>query len=1322
MASETIILTALPNGFNGARRKVSVFVSPRLTPSPNPGTLAQFPNWLDWPAQMRSVTTWTVSTGGPQLVGTVTSPVPRTDLWHALFPSSTPVTGWTPQTFAAHVVRSYPVASIQSLLQSLHRNVATGNDYDGERPEGAGDPPPIRDPGVFPDFRTLLQGNAANVGLLESMNFALSRGNHGGLFDREQGVIADNEGTLSQQRYNSATSPRNDLLLLKRFHDRRAPDTVAPVVPKFDFHSLVSLLGDHPRLLRLLGLVVDLEIGTGDGGLPFISVSPTWSPAVTPNSLQNTPTVYDPPSFRAAFTEAAHSRDGWQRFDDTSQFNTTAVDIDSGGLKVYDWMRSVWFRLGYLFDPDSDVRVPIHSDDTVQALPALRTGGISAFQVGRAAATVAFFDRHDNMDANSSWTGEMLTRGHRVDVWDNATNKWHQLCARSAGATGGYHFLRPPPGATVVPPADEGWVSEGFTKDDPSALDVYQGESLFYWKGWSLVAPRPGRPFSAAPGQAPVDPPGNVSMTSLRLEVSYAATPATLPALRFGRLYRLRSRAVDLAGNSQPFTPTFGAAFPYMTGEIFYGRFDPVQSPALVMRKPRTEGQSIEHMVVRSNYNVADSTVPVDERHCAAPMSSEEMVEHHGKLDTAGKLDPSKFTMLTQRDGKTFVNGGTVDPNNFGSVYHDVNLLPVPYLPDPIGMGATLQNVPGASAIIKIPFFDTGAVWPVSRAFRIVLKAGSGAPILPTAGNNYALTIFLPKTQEVDIELSCNLNVAGLNTLGLWKWIQDAGFETPALRSLVLSGKHWQFTPSRTIKLIHAIRQPLVEPEFTGLASNRTAIGQTDTVLTGGVKIDRKSTVKLEMKADWDEPIDPLGEPRFRFVRGGGTAFSIDVRDDGGLDKVTLSNRHEFHDTKHRNVNYAAIGASRFLEYFAATKNVTLTGVAAAVIDGAGFVPGTDSVKSIVTPPTVPVAYVRGVDYKVDEAAGTIARITGSAIPSGATVLVRYVTPPVTRSSLETITSPEVARGFPVNVLSTKRPDAPDPHYLVPTFAWQGPSVPPGAVQSVRTGNGLRVYLARPWFSSGDGELLGVVLIPGSQPVTNPPSVPDIVLKHGTLWGRDPIWTTNGPRAALNPSAFPLAVNVKTGLSIDEVPDSLYDVAGHAVQYDDARRLWFSDLVIDPGTNTSYNPFYRLALARYQPDSITNAHLSHIVLTDVYPLSPTRTATVTFSAVDASKLTLSVSGITYQASTEHPLPVVTVEVQTRRPGVAGQLGWQTSGSPITIPAPVVTAGVSTWTTPVQLPDERNTRPFRLLIREAEQYADGSGGFAHRLVYADVIEI
>lgn len=62
-----------------------------------------------------------------------------------------------------------------------------------------------------------------------------------------------------------------------------------------------------------------------------------------------------------------------------------------------------------------------------------------------------------------------------------------------------------------------------------------------------------------------------------------------------------------------------------------------------------------------------------------------------------------------------------------------------------------------------------------------------------------------------------------------------------------------------------------------------------------------------------------------------------------------------------------------------------------------------------------------------------------------------------------------------VSVRNSARPAAPVPLYVVPSFGWTTDTKGQWSV-SRRAGGGLRVYLDRPWFSSGEGELLAAVL------------------------------------------------------------------------------------------------------------------------------------------------------------------------------------------------------------------------------------------------------
>ena len=60
-----------------------------------------------------------------------------------------------------------------------------------------------------------------------------------------------------------------------------------------------------------------------------------------------------------------------------------------------------------------------------------------------------------------------------------------------------------------------------------------------------------------------------------------------------------------------------------------------------------------------------------------------------------------------------------------------------------------------------------------------------------------------------------------------------------------------------------------------------------------------------------------------------------------------------------------------------------------------------------------------------------------------------------------------------------------------------GPALHADVLESARVGGVLRVYLRRPWWSSGGGEQLGVVLADANGSSVSP---------YYTQWGADPLW------------------------------------------------------------------------------------------------------------------------------------------------------------------------------------------------------------------------
>jgi hypothetical protein len=329
-----------------------------------------------------------------------------------------------------------------------------------------------------------------------------------------------------------------------------------------------------------------------------------------------------------------------------------------------------------------------------------------------------------------------------------------------------------------------------------------------------------------------------------------------------------------------------------------------------------------------------------------------------------------------------------------------------------------------------------------------------------------------------------------------------------------------------------------------------------------------------------------------------------------------FSARHEFHDTKHRNVTYSATATSLFTEFYA---------------------PGTD--------------------VKVDTAN------------------------PVT-----------------VNILSSARPDTAKIAYVVPIYGWKPVKHTGHQVVSERSPSALRVFIHRPWWSSGIDELLGVVTWPNAENriIIIPPPVflrnrssrsrrrglrrdlaiggggggastipPDQAL-YVTDWGADPVFgSTPLPSAHPRMSTFTSATAFGTGLPIEEHPSIQVNVAGHPVHFDPKRQLWYADIAVDTGA--TYTPMIRLALARYQPNSVAGVELSRIVLADIMSLEPGRTVTIVRGAPKhLTSITLSGYSYSRAAGDSSIAPgVAEVVIERRVTGVKdATVGWEQVGEPI----------------------------------------------------------
>jgi hypothetical protein len=248
-----------------------------------------------------------------------------------------------------------------------------------------------------------------------------------------------------------------------------------------------------------------------------------------------------------------------------------------------------------------------------------------------------------------------------------------------------------------------------------------------------------------------------------------------------------------------------------------------------------------------------------------------------------------------------------------------------------------------------------------------------------------------------------------------------------------------------------------------------------------------------------------------------------------------------------------------------------------------------------------------------------------------------------------------------------------------------------------------------------------------------------------TQWGIDPIWKTNPlpgdlPTLAnfLNPQMTGTDLTLEEPSAQNEPSSGAYKVAvaGYAPQYDKDRGLWYCDISIDSGS--SYFPFVRLALVRFQPISVNDVHLSHVVMADFAQLVPDRSATIIWDPKNSKHIDLAVSGTSYGGATAGNGPsVMEITVESKPVGADPDLGW------ISVPDAIFNAtgepsGSGTlWRLQIRLDHYKvpKQQELRLVIREYETFlADAQtpqlatlavaspSTPTRRLVYADVLSI
>ncbi len=810
--------------------------------------------------------------------------------------------------------------------------------------------------------------------------------------------------------------------------------------------------------------------------------------------------------------------------------------------------------------------------------------------------------------------------------------------------------------------------------------------------------------------------------------------------------------AAALAGRVALTLDTVTAPQPFL-------RWAPVAHPVVVARRRFTEGESLHHVVIRSRVTEAeDGQLVVEpwvekadrpgdhgyraqsERHLVPPKTTQSEAERHGRFDFAigsqDKVQHQRAFQMALRESGTLLDVDVPDVNDPGLrhsqtgialvnpnpsqavdlakrkrdddlpqgsyVVHDTDSLRVPWLPDPLATGVTL-TFPDANA-------DRAIRWPLNIESVTVPYAGSWPELAPyrlllTHGpqlgakvDGGVLRFELPPAATLLVRSSSQIGSESLQVLGLWRMLPEEARSQPVLKEAAKDGWLWALTPGEEIRLVHAVQRPIQRPRPTVILPIRLP-GSTSVTLAGVVDCDGPSTGRLDVEASWTDQVDDLGQhaPSQQQLSGHAFGFTVDREED------------------------------------------------MVVLHGAtGSLPV----------PTGEVLRTHAAVHALGDTRHRKIRYTFR----GTTRFKEYFAPDVYVGDKPYVDS----EAKEVSILATTPPAAPEVLSVMPLFRWEAGPEPdqPFAWRRTRRA-GLRLYLARPWFSSGNDERLAVLLAPPSGAEAG--SV--------TEWGADPAWKQRGPAkramaAELDSFLHAIGADDRTVpagpcaaprmVTNDQFPKGVY-VLPYSPEYNQERELWMVDVGIRPGPTLW--PFVRLQVARYQQESLLGCELSKPVRCDFALLPPERSFTLarpddeTARVVVSGPVALGKDGVVIYSrlmADGKLLPqelhqviatnrIMKARLERREPGQTSDLAWQSVQEvEMTVEGYDLVTNQVSWVSALKLPKKvaaaqpGQNQEFRVTVEEEEILpADYEGpptatvgfrGSARRVVYADTMTL
>lgn len=995
-----------------------------------------------------------------------------------------------------------------------------------------------------------------------------------------------------------------------------------------------------------------------------------------------------------------------------------------------------------------------------------------------------------------------VIQGYRMDIaYEQNPDQWYSLHRKQDQYTWFDEQGNPHPLENIEP--DEGCIQLGVAEDPEDPDDVFVSETLARWEGWSLSVRKPGYAINESDDSQPTDYVNTDKAVEakkyqfdkdleFRVNALSKVVPGSLPKLRFGKDYRIRIRTVDLAGNSLPLASQSETPDQTVRKNIRYLRYEPLSSPVVLIGNELRDGEFLESMVVRSNFD--QTAKEYEDSHAAGgktfadhslryllpPKNSQQIAETHGMFEKAfGDAQKAKeiYQIITGHEGLYERDELTKE-----KIYQPGE-VEIEYLPDPMAAGVAFFLADGYEHThtqvfepALFSFFSNQKIDPSNtdsvpkpvdwyNAGHIRIRLEEGEQNVKWDASDRQLTVYMPKGHRTRIRFSTFWREKDLTELSaLWQMIRD---ESPGnmkeIRELAFSGQHWMVSPSREIELVHALQQPLDAPVIRHLIPDRD-FGETTAAINLQMDVHGESTEKVELQSRWTEKLDDGISVSIKEKQGRNSIADIRVNyPDDVITRGTVPQPEALVRPQIQNLQAIPYKKFNLRSQAEFEKDPQPASARMGKIYQAQAASYRKLEQERNSAPATIVNQVRfdvaehqyalmknlrlRLDPLIQQFGDTRHRWLDYKLVAASRYREYFDKILAANPALTTTRESEWTQR--VNIPSTARPKAPEIDYIIPTFEWRK-SQTSEAVRHQRLGGGLRIFLKRPWYSSGDDEMLAVIL-----PNPQAPGMMTMMASSGysdyyTHWGMDPMLYSVQP-AGYSPQVSDFRMNpvIDDDLQYPERGTAKAMAIGYPVHFDEERQTWFCDLSIDPGQ--MYFPFIRLFLARYQPYSVRRDNedvcLSPVVTADFIQLVPERQSTVVFKKDDSnSRFTVTVEGTVYNERLalygNYNFLRISFQDNTIAQPVFGTVSngandedLTEEGVEIRISAKSIENNRYVISREFRLPKKYKDAPFQIIIEEYERGPNKINGLAaryqnrleqseetDRLIYADVFNV